>query len=315
MVRYFFLSLNVLNCLLGLAVAAVLNFAVLPLLNPVARISLPALKEAATPSGEPRSPSRPFSVSDYAVISDKNLFHPDRRIPVEKQQEKAVPKPDVLLYGTLIADDASLAFIEDKKAPYSTPGRGKRQTTLKKGDHVSGYIVSEIAADRIVLVKGEEKVVVMLDDRKKTRSSEAPAVSAAGRTAEADMPPSPAIKASPYPASTASSPAVASPGAVIPRTAPQPSPQSPLSSPPQTSPSTPAVASPGVVIPRTAPRLSPQPSLPSSPQAPPSTLDEPSRPGIGGSGVWPPTRESAEQTRQKLKDAQQMRMEQLKRGQ
>ena len=38
MVRYFFLSLNVLNGLLGLAVAAVLNFAVIPLLDPVSRI-------------------------------------------------------------------------------------------------------------------------------------------------------------------------------------------------------------------------------------------------------------------------------------
>ena len=41
MVRYFFLSMNVLNGLLALAVAAVVYFAVIPLLNPVARISLP----------------------------------------------------------------------------------------------------------------------------------------------------------------------------------------------------------------------------------------------------------------------------------
>ncbi len=68
------------------------------------------------------------------MISEQNLFHPERKIPPEKQQEKAVPKPDLFLYGTLITNDASYAFVEDKKAPYSTAGRGKRQTTLKKGD-------------------------------------------------------------------------------------------------------------------------------------------------------------------------------------
>ncbi len=55
MVRYFFSSLNVLNGLLGLAVAAVLNFAVIPLLDPVARISLPSVKETVTPPGEQRT--------------------------------------------------------------------------------------------------------------------------------------------------------------------------------------------------------------------------------------------------------------------
>ena len=139
MVRYFFLSLNVLNSLLALAVAAVAYFAVIPLLNPVARISLPAVKGTVTSSGEQTTPSQRVPVTDYAVISDKNLFRPERKMPLETQPGKAVPKPDVVLYGTLIGDDASYAFIEDKKAPYSTPGRGKRQVTLKKGDHLSGY--------------------------------------------------------------------------------------------------------------------------------------------------------------------------------
>jgi hypothetical protein len=173
MVRYFFLSLNVLNGLLALAVAAVVHFAVLPLLNPVARIAFPPVKETVAPSGEQATPVQRSPLTDYAVISDKNLFHPERKVPPEKQPEKTLPKPDVLLYGTLIADDASIALIEDKKTPYSTPGRGKRQSILKKGDHLSGYILSEIEANRIVLVKGEEKVLVMLDDGEKRRTGEA----------------------------------------------------------------------------------------------------------------------------------------------
>jgi hypothetical protein len=183
MVRYFFLSLNVLNSLLALAVTALIYFAVIPVLNPVARISLPTVKDSGAPSGEQTTPALRVPATNYAVISDKNLFHPERKIPQEKQPEKAIPKPEVFLYGTLIADDGSYAFIEDKKAPYSTPGRGKRQITLKKGDHLNGYTLIEIEANRIVLVKGEEKVVVMLDDSEKRRTSEVTATPTTTRAA------------------------------------------------------------------------------------------------------------------------------------
>jgi hypothetical protein len=162
-------------------------------------------------------------VTDYAMISDKNLFHPERKIPLEKQPEKVAPKPDVFLYGTLIADDASYAFIEDKKAPYSTPGRGKRQITLKKGDHLGGYTLSEIEATRIVLVKGEERVVVMLDDREKRRTSETPAAPATTRTAAGgitpslpSMPSSPQAGPSSVPAAASPRPGIAPPGSRLP---------------------------------------------------------------------------------------------------
>ena len=208
------------------------------------------------------------------MISDKNLFHPERKIPLEKQPEKAIPKPDVFLYGTLITDDASYAFIEDKKAPYSTPGRGKRQITLKKGDSLSGYIVSEIEANRIVLVKGEEKVVVMLDDREKKRTGDAPAVPATTRTATGGI--------------TSSSPApLSSPQAI-----PSPLPAVP-SAPQAMPPSAPAAASPGPGIAGSPTRPSPQLMPPSAPDA------LPSKPGIGASGIWPPTRSSVEQTQAK----------------
>ena len=230
MVRYVFLSLNVLNGLLALAVAAVVHFAVIPLLNPVARISLPAVKETAASSGEQKAPSHRFPVTDYTVISDKNLFHPERKIPLEKQTEKAATKPDVFLYGTLITDDTSYAFIEDKKAPYSTPGRGKRQITLKKGDHVSGYTLSEIETNRIVLVKGEDKVVVILDESEKKRTGDVPAMPATARIATGGIAPSPPTAPSSPRAMQPSLPAAASPVPGIASPASRPPPQA-VSSP------------------------------------------------------------------------------------
>ena len=174
--RYFLLSMNILNGLLAAAVAMVVYFVVIPFLNPGVRSLPPAKKTAALSalSGEKTAPPQSSSPVDYAVISEQNLFHPERKIPLEKQPEKVVPRPEVFLYGTMIMDDKSFAFIEDKKAPYSTPGRSKRQITLKKGDSLNGYTLREIEANRIVFVKGEDKLVVTLDDRGKKRSSDDP---------------------------------------------------------------------------------------------------------------------------------------------
>lgn len=288
MIRYFFLSLNVLNGLLAAAVAAVVYFAVLPVWSPVTRISLPPVKTTAESSGEATVPPQHSPVADYAVISDRNLFHPERKIPPEKQPEKATPKPEVFLYGTLITGEASYAFIEDKKAPHSTEGRGKRQLVLKKGASLGGYRLDTIEANRIVLVKGEEKVVVMLDDRGKKRSDESPAASAAAR---------------PFPGGTAPPPVKpASPQAM------------PSSAPPVVS-SGPPVASPGPRAPGPVQRPPSQPGVSSStPAMPPSAPEaSPARPGIGASGTWPPTKSSIEQTRQKIQEGRQMR-EQFRRN-
>jgi hypothetical protein len=241
MVRYFFLSLNVLNSLLALAVTAAMYFAVIPLLNPVARVSVPVVKETGASSGEQTTPSQLVPVTDYAVVSDKNLFHPARKIPQEKQAEKAIPKPEVFLYGTLITDDASYAFVEDKKAPYSTPGRGKRQITLKTGDRLSGYTLGEIEANRIVLVKGTEKVVVMLDDGEKRRTGEATAMPTTTRPATgASEPPTPAASSSPPAIASPQLPVSLRPGIGLPASRPS-SPAAPSLGPATGTPDSPPV--------------------------------------------------------------------------
>jgi type II secretory pathway component PulC len=170
-IKYLFQSMNVLNGLLTVAVATVAYFTVIPFLNLDIQMSLPAAKETVERSGEKPALPQNYSPVDYAVVSEQNLFHPERKIPPEKKDEKAIPRPEVVLYGIMITGDTSIAFVEDKKAPYSTPGRGKRQMALKKGDTLNGYILREIEANRIVLVKGEDKIVVMLDDNMDRRKS------------------------------------------------------------------------------------------------------------------------------------------------
>ena len=110
--------------------------------------------------------------SDYTVIGELNLFHPERRVPVDKKAEE-IPKPEIILYGTMIQDNVQYAFIEDKKNPKTTPGRGSRQTTIKKGDVISGFVVSEIGTDRITLTKGDDKMTVLLTNADKRNGSTA----------------------------------------------------------------------------------------------------------------------------------------------
>ncbi|MCX5847554.1 MAG: hypothetical protein NTW12_14575 [Deltaproteobacteria bacterium] len=214
--KYLFQSMNVLNGLLTVAVATVAYFTVIPFLNPDIQMSLPAAKETVERSGEKPALPQNYSPVDYAVISEQNLFHPERKIPPEKKDEKAIPRPEVILHGTLIMDDMSIAFIENKKAPYSTPGRGERQIALKKGDNLNGYILREVEANRIVLVKGEDKIVVMLNDGEKRKAGAAPAPQAtstlpSGGSQPAIVPSS--LPAAPSLPQAATSPA---PGVVVP---------------------------------------------------------------------------------------------------
>jgi hypothetical protein len=109
------------------------------------------------------------SPSNFLIISDENLFHPDRKIPPEKKIEEAkpLPMPDFILYGTLITDNTGIAYLEDLKDPRNTPGRGKRQISLKIGDSLSGFILKEIYTDKVIMIRGEEKATVSISDSHK----------------------------------------------------------------------------------------------------------------------------------------------------
>ncbi len=148
-------------------------------------------------------------MQNYAIVAEKNLFHPERRTLLEARDE-AQQKPDVILYGTLITENVKIAYIEDKKSPYATPGRGPRQQTLKKGDKLSGYTLQEIEADRITLVKGDDKIVVRLESPDKRKTGEASARPATGRPSVDRPPPPPSVVPSAPPAASPR-PSVATP--------------------------------------------------------------------------------------------------------
>jgi len=163
-VKNFFRNINLLNIILITSIIILANYIVLPMFNMNIKYTLPAGKKTIGDTDEKPAESHIPSLTDYTMIAEDNLFHPERKIPVEKKDEQPLPKPEFVLYGTLITDDLSLAYLEDLKVPRSTPGRGKRQTAMRKGDNMSGFTLKEIETEKVVMVRGEERIIVPISD-------------------------------------------------------------------------------------------------------------------------------------------------------
>ena len=184
--------------LLNLALAAVIlyfaYYLLIPLIEGPVTYNPPTVKRTAPEKNEkePTVQQTPNPM-EYNLIADQNLFHPERKIPPEKKAEAALPKPEFVLYGTLITSDVGIAYLEDKKgAPVTTPGRGKRQTALKKGESLSGFILKELLNDRVVMNRGEETMTVYLNDSQAPKAREGvPDLTKTAATGTQPVPPRP----------------------------------------------------------------------------------------------------------------------------
>jgi hypothetical protein len=240
-IKYLIQNINPLNLLLLAIIIVIAIGVIFPLTRMNAGYILPQVKPKIIEQGEkPEEKSNSILPSDYAMIGETNLFHPERRIPIDKKADE-IPKPELVLYGTMVQGGVQLAFIEDKKNPKTTPGRGNRQTVIKKGETIGGFVVSEIGTDRITLMKGDEKMTVLLanggEKRKEQAGSQRPmqTTSPGGPTATA-----PSTPGSPFgPASTITAPVQrpggrqsgASPMDQLPSAAPQTLPRGALPGP------------------------------------------------------------------------------------
>jgi hypothetical protein len=176
--KTFIKNFNVLNTILLLITGLFIFYIFLPGHAIHIKYQLPTIKPPQEKAEEGiQSGNRTPSITEYAIVSEKNLFNPERKIPVVKtaEEQQSLPKPEFLLYGTLISHDVKLAYIEDLKALRNTPGRGRRQVALKIGDVLSGFTLKEIYPDYIVMTRGEETVTVKITDNaeKKIRTFQA----------------------------------------------------------------------------------------------------------------------------------------------
>lgn len=180
-VKYILKNIHLLNIALIIAIIFIIHHVVLPVLNMSTKISVLPDKNVSIEEGKKQTAWQIPSFSDFIIIADQNLFSPARSILSAEEAVQEEPPPQVTLYGTLITDDLRVAYIENQKDIRSTPGRGKRQLRVEKGYRLGGYTISEIENDHIILVKGEQKIVVSIDDIKKrdigkvTKTAELPA--------------------------------------------------------------------------------------------------------------------------------------------
>ena len=172
-------NVNVLNVVLMAAITLWALYILTPLLYPQAAFTPPSPKKPLESKEEKSAESPPASPMEYTIIAEKNILHPERKIPVDKPEAPPLPKPDFVLYGTLIAGDISLAYLEDQKASTAAQGKGKRQKAIKKGETMSGFTLKEIEVDKVVMVRGEEKIEVKVSGHAR---QEKPAQVAAPKT-------------------------------------------------------------------------------------------------------------------------------------
>jgi len=175
--KSFLKNINVFNILL-LILAIFLYFELEGLLVNKNTFSFTKSKEVSTGNEEKVIDESIAKYSDYAVITEKNLFNPLRKMLSEIKEDQQMATPDIILFGTLITGDKKIAYIEDRKSPYSTQGRGKRQVAVNEGTMIAGYKLEKINAESILLVHGENKITVTLNTRKERTQNEAQAKTA-----------------------------------------------------------------------------------------------------------------------------------------
>ena len=190
----FFKNITLLNIILLAIVIFSLKFKVLPLLEykpddfeidpKTFRDKDDSNSQSVDDEEESRISINPGDISSYSIISEQNLFHPDRKIVIvaEKKKEEPPPeeteRPEFILFGTLIADDIRIAFMESNESKTQKTRRPRTSKAIKKakeeektkkkkfnvGDTLEGYTLKEINIENVVLAKGDEKLIVKVYD-------------------------------------------------------------------------------------------------------------------------------------------------------
>jgi hypothetical protein len=174
------------------------------------------------PSPAVAIPREKAPLDSFNVIAEKNIFNPERKefsplaagIP---GLGRSAPRPQITLYGVAIAEGYMVASIVNPGRPLQ---KGERETkTIKIGDSVGEYKLTQVLPDRIVMEAGEDTFEVLLHDPKapKRRVEVRTAAQPATITTTSPTQPPPVPGATPVPTPGVTLPASPIPPAQIPR--------------------------------------------------------------------------------------------------
>ncbi len=191
--------LNIALALVGCLLAAALTRELVAA-HPLPSPPLPRATRAAA-TAPPPSASAPPSTAGYGVIATKNLFSASRSETAAGPVAAAGPKP--VLHGVVLDGPKSRAYLEDPLV--------KRTFGYAVGDTLGGGRVESIAADRVVIGRGDGSVEVLLRDPSKPRPTP-PAPGPAGGAPAGAAPSGTATTPSATPPTNEPAPAPRGPG-------------------------------------------------------------------------------------------------------
>jgi type II secretory pathway component PulC len=92
----------------------------------------------------------------YDVIATKSLFDPNRAQPTSSEAMAPIPSPapTLALYGVAISDDTRVAFVQDLVT--------KQIFGYRTGDKLAGGQVERIEPDRVVIMRPDGPIEVLL---------------------------------------------------------------------------------------------------------------------------------------------------------
>ena len=113
----------------------------------------------------------PTDIQSYIFVSEKNIFSPERKEfpiiappPAPAQVKPPIVRPQIILYGVMLAGDYQSASIVNPGRPRT---KGERETmSVKVGDQIGEFKVAKILPDRIVMEAAEDSFEVLLYDAK-----------------------------------------------------------------------------------------------------------------------------------------------------
>lgn len=110
----------------------------------------PAVKsqEVSAPGPGIESLSEKKIEFDYQVIVKKDLFRPERKEPESGDSFAGAVPPKLI--GVLIQNDGARAFLMDSAT--------KVTKTYKQKEMISGYTIHEILENKVILMKGGERI-------------------------------------------------------------------------------------------------------------------------------------------------------------
>jgi len=137
------------------------------------RVARAPLKPRTSAPTIPQTPPRPDSNS---IISEKNLFRPDRKDWVMDdatalgQKDKGAKKerPKLQLFGTIVIGDQKKAII---RMPQPAKGMANKEIYIP-GDYIGEYVLQEVDERKAVLDYYGEKVTLLLHEGKERPKGE-----------------------------------------------------------------------------------------------------------------------------------------------